>query len=62
MNVLSIGNSFSQDAQRYLHQIAAADGYDVSGNTFSDFEETVTDQQVATIKSCVATIAAKYGL
>ncbi len=27
MNVLSIGNSFSQDAQRYLHQIAAADGY-----------------------------------
>ncbi len=26
MNVLSIGNSFSQDAQRYLHQIAKADG------------------------------------
>ncbi len=26
MNVLSIGNSFSQDAQRYLHQIARADG------------------------------------
>ena len=26
MNVLSIGNSFSQDAQRYLHQIAEADG------------------------------------
>lgn len=26
MNVLSIGNSFSQDAQRYLHQIAAAGG------------------------------------
>ena len=27
MNVLSIGNSFSCDAQRYLHGIAAADGY-----------------------------------
>ena len=26
MNILSIGNSFSQDAQRYLHQIAKADG------------------------------------
>ncbi len=27
MNILSIGNSFSQDAQRYLHQIARADGF-----------------------------------
>lgn len=26
MNILSIGNSFSQDAQRYLHRIARADG------------------------------------
>ena len=26
MNILSIGNSFSTDAQRYLHQIANADG------------------------------------
>ena len=26
MNILSIGNSFSTDAQRYLHQIAKADG------------------------------------
>ena len=26
MNILSIGNSFSQDAQRYLHQIGEADG------------------------------------
>lgn len=33
MNVLSIGNSFSQDAQRYLHDIAAADG--VKLNTFN---------------------------
>jgi hypothetical protein len=30
MNILSIGNSFSQDAQRYLHQIARADGVDVT--------------------------------
>jgi len=29
MNILSIGNSFSQDAQRYLHQIAKADGVDI---------------------------------
>ena len=29
MNVLSIGNSFSQDAQRYLHQIAKTDGVEI---------------------------------
>ena len=29
MNVLSIGNSFSQDAQRFLHAIAAADGVEL---------------------------------
>lgn len=29
MNVLAIGNSFSQDATRYLHQIARADGTDI---------------------------------
>lgn len=29
MNILSIGNSFSEDAQRYLHQIAEADGVDI---------------------------------
>lgn len=33
MNVLSVGNSFSQDAQRYLHRIAKADGYSL--NTFN---------------------------
>ncbi len=33
MNILSIGNSFSQDAQRYLHRIAKADGYAL--NTFN---------------------------
>lgn len=27
MNILAIGNSFSMDAARYFHQIAAADGY-----------------------------------
>ena len=30
MNILTIGNSFSQDAQRYLHQIARADGIDIT--------------------------------
>lgn len=30
MNVLSIGNSFSQDAHRYLHQIARADGAELN--------------------------------
>lgn len=30
MNVLSIGNSFSQDAQRYLHEIAKADNVNVT--------------------------------
>ncbi len=30
MDVLSIGNSFSQDAQRYLHSIARADGFELN--------------------------------
>lgn len=30
MNILSIGNSFSQDAHRYLHQIARADGVELN--------------------------------
>lgn len=29
MKLLSIGNSFSQDAQRWLHQIAAANGFEL---------------------------------
>lgn len=29
MNILSIGNSFSQDAQRYLHRIAKSAGYEL---------------------------------
>lgn len=29
MNVLCIGNSFSEDATKYLHQIARADGHDI---------------------------------
>ena len=29
MKILSIGNSFSQDAQRYLNRVAAAQGYDL---------------------------------
>ncbi|MBE7043059.1 MAG: DUF4886 domain-containing protein [Ruminococcaceae bacterium] len=29
MNILSIGNSFSLDAQRYVHQIARADGVEL---------------------------------
>ena len=33
MNILSIGNSFSNDAQRYLHEIAKADGCTL--NTFN---------------------------
>ena len=30
MNILSIGNSFSQDAHRYLHRIAKADGVNLA--------------------------------
>ncbi len=30
MNILSIGNSFSEDAQRYIHQIAKADGVEIN--------------------------------
>ena len=33
MDILSIGNSFSQDAHRYLHAIAKADGVEM--NTFN---------------------------
>lgn len=30
MNILAIGNSFSQDATRYIHQIARADGVELN--------------------------------
>lgn len=30
MNILAIGNSFSEDANRYLHEIAQADGVDMT--------------------------------
>lgn len=30
MNVLAIGNSFSEDAMRYLHDIAKADSFDIT--------------------------------
>ena len=30
MNILAIGNSFSQDATRYIHQIARADGVEIN--------------------------------
>ena len=29
MNILSIGNGFSEDAQRYLHEIAESDGFSI---------------------------------
>ena len=29
INVLSIGNSFSEDAQRYLHELAQSEGVDI---------------------------------
>lgn len=35
MDILSIGNSFSQDSQRYLHNIAKADGVNI--NAFNLF-------------------------
>lgn len=35
MKILSIGNSFSQDAQRYLHETAKQDGSDLKTVNFS---------------------------
>ena len=29
MNILSIGNSFSQDAQKWLHKLAAGNGVEM---------------------------------
>lgn len=29
INILSIGNSFSQDAQRYIHYLAKSEGEDI---------------------------------
>lgn len=34
INVLSIGNSFSQDAQRYLHELAKSEGVNIHRDTF----------------------------
>ena len=30
MNILAIGNSFSQDATRYIHRIAQSDGFNLN--------------------------------
>lgn len=69
MNILSIGNSFSQDAQRYLKQIASLEagryalgllwygiltGNEVENNSFCDFYEVVSAEEIAVIKKCVA--------
>ena len=35
MNILAIGNSFSEDATRYLHGVARADGIIRSGELFA---------------------------
>ena len=35
MDILSIGNSFSQDAQRYLHRIAQSDDFTLNSLTCS---------------------------
>jgi len=41
MNILSIGNSFSQDAQRWLHDIAKSNGDDILATCFTlDFGTT----------------------
>ena len=36
MNILAIGNIFSQDATRYLHQIARTDGMILSGRMIKE--------------------------
>lgn len=48
MKILALGNSFSQDATRYLHQIAKADETD-----FSDFDEPISEQEVKIVKEAV---------
>lgn len=58
MNILSIGNSFSQDAHRYLHRIAKADN--IVLNTFNLFipgcplslhyENTLSEQKAYTLE------------
>ena len=34
MKILSIGNSFSQDAQKYLHYLAKSEGVDIQCQKF----------------------------
>ena len=58
MDILSIGNSFSQDAQRYLHRIAEADGVDlktfnlyIGGCPLSKhFRNMLSEQQAYTLE------------
>ena len=54
MNILSIGNSFSCDAQRYLHGIAKADGFalhtfnlDIGGCSLSQHYRNMLSEQDA---------------
>lgn len=43
MNVLSIGNEFSQDATRYLHQIAASDGCDMTVVNLNSYQCSLSE-------------------
>ena len=43
MKVLAIGNSFSQDATRYLQRIAK----------FAEFDEEITQEQIRIAKQCI---------
>ncbi len=41
MKILAIGNSFSEDACRYIHKIAAADGQNIK--TVEEYQNTVAE-------------------
>ena len=43
MNVLAIGNDFSKDATRYLHQIAANDGCDMTVVNLNAYQSSLSE-------------------
>ena len=70
MDILSIGNSFSSDAQRYLHQIAKADGFNLNCfnlyiggcSLYTHYSNMQSDQRAYTLEMNGASTGFKVSL
>ena len=57
MNILSIGNSFSQDAQKWLHSISVA-----NGNSFETYNLFIGGCSLETHWNCIKNNLSRFEL